>query len=115
MALTYKAANVDNISASQQMLAITNGAVLNISSWGGTIHNLSTISGGHVRLRDGGATGAIRASWTLPTAVAGTVAPLVRIGSDMPVWKRFTGSDVYIEIVSGTIMMSFQFTGLEES
>lgn len=109
----YTEGNVDAITASAVVYTISEGKTLYTTSWGGTIHNTSTLAMGHVRLRDGGANGTIIASWALPTAVAGAVAPLHRIQTSMFEPKQFS-TDVYLEVVGGTITVCFQFTGYEE-
>ena len=110
---TYKVGQVDAITADTQVYDVTAGKTLYIHSWGASFHNTSTVGMGHVRLRDGNATGTIIASWVLPTAVVGVVAPHSAFTALMIEPKQFTDA-VFIDVVTGMITISFQFTGYEQ-
>ena len=109
----YKTGQVDAVTADTQVYDVTAGKTLYITSWGLLFHNTSTIGMGHVRLRDGDATGAIKASWVLPTAIAGLTAPHAVMGAAMLEPKQFTDA-VFLDIAAGTVTISYQFTGYEE-
>lgn len=112
MGRVYKTGQVDVVTADTQVYDVTAGKTLYITSWGLSFHNSSTIATGHVRLRDGDATGAIIVSWALPPAIAGLTAPHAALGAQMQEPKQFTDA-VFIDVVTGALAVSFQFTGYE--
>ena len=109
----YKAFQVDAVTADTTAYTVTAGKDLYVTSWGGTMMNTSTVAMGHVRLRDGGAAGTILASWVIPAAIVGALAPSTLLNSTMPE-PKLIGTDVFVDVVAGSVTVCFQATGYEQ-
>src|SRR5258708_30348450 len=110
---TYKAGLLDNLTTNATAYTVTTGKTLYVTSLNISGYNGSTTNAGDIDIQDGSVN---RIPLSIPTAGVGALASQIPVSALQFIFqepKQFS-TNINVNIKTGTITYSFDFTGYEE-